>query len=69
MTKSTPYVWDKNRIEKSPFKSISDAKLAEKEYKKGKSIGFTRVSSLKSMGRIPRNNGSYQLGKKYQNSQ
>ena len=32
---------------------------------KGKSIGFTRKASLKSMGLIPRSNGCYVLGNKY----
>jgi hypothetical protein len=35
------------------------------EFKKGKSIGFTYVSSLKAMGLIPRANGKYEISAKY----
>ncbi len=34
-------------------------------YKKGISIGFTGISSLKSKGMIPRSSGKYLLGSKY----
>lgn len=71
---SKPIAWKKSRIEISPFaksRSVAEAtKLAkqkEKEYKAGKKIGFTYVSSLKSMGRIPRASGQYVLGDKYKN--
>jgi len=63
--KTTPYSWSSQRVSKSPFKSMADAKNAEKRYKAGQNIGFSYVSSLKSMGRIPRSNGSYELGQKY----
>ena len=37
------------------------------KYKKNKgSVGFTITASLKSMGLVPRSNGRYVLGKKYQ---
>jgi hypothetical protein len=36
-----------------------------KRYKKGISIGFTGIASLKSKGLIPRSSGKYILGKKY----
>ena len=36
-----------------------------KNYKKGKSIGFTMRSSLKAKGLIPRSNGTYKVSKKY----
>ncbi len=60
-----PFAWNTRRVAKSPFKSLAAAKAAEAAYKKGKSIGFTRRSSLKSMGRIPRASGEYVLGSKY----
>jgi hypothetical protein len=41
------------------------AKAAERAFHRGKSIGFTGRSSLKSMGRIPRSSGCYELGNKY----
>ena len=60
-----PFAWNTRRVAKSPFKTLAAAKAAEKAYKKGQSIGFTRRSSLKSMGRIPRASGEYVLGSKY----
>jgi hypothetical protein len=42
-------------------------KNAERKYKRGRQIGFTARSSLKSMGRIPRSSGCYVLGDKYAN--
>jgi hypothetical protein len=72
MQSSAKYPWSVKRIAKSPFmkgKSASEAlKLAkqkEKDYNSGKSIGFTFESSLKSMGRIKRSHGKYELGDKY----
>jgi len=59
------YNWSNKSIAKSPFRTLKNAKQAEKALKKGKSIGFTRKSSLKSMGRIPRASGCYELGNKY----
>lgn len=52
---------------RSVAEASSLAKQKEKEYKAGKKIGFTYVSSLKSMGRIPRASGQYVLGDKYKN--
>lgn len=56
---------------KSPFKDVSSAKQAERKWMRNgqKAIGFTATSSLKSMGRIPRSHGGYELGAKYQNIQ
>lgn len=44
---------------------MKNARLAEKKARQGKSIGFTAKSSLKSMGRISRSSGCYELGNKY----
>jgi hypothetical protein len=52
-------------VAKSPFKTLKKAKMAEKLFSDGKSIGFTAVSSLKSMGRVKRSSGWYELGAKY----
>lgn len=60
-----PFGWNQTRVKRSPFKTLAAAKLAEAAYKRGRSIGFTRKSSLKSMGRIPRSSGTYALGVKY----
>lgn len=65
--KTRPYKWNLKRIKQSPFKNLESAKLAEKQYTQNKSIGFTQVSSLKSMGRLPRKDGYYKLGQKYKN--
>ena len=63
--KKTPYAWKSSSIKKSPFRKLERAKDAERQYKAGKSIGFTVISSLKSLGRIPRSDGCYVLGAKY----
>jgi hypothetical protein len=36
-----------------------------RNYKAGKSIGFTGKASLKAKGMLPRSNGTYKLGPKY----
>jgi hypothetical protein len=66
MSKKTPFTISKKRVVKSPFRSPQKVKEAIKKYKKGQSIGFTYVSSLKAMGLLPRNNGQYEVSKKYQ---
>ena len=53
------------RARKSPFKSPVKVKQALKDYKSGKSIGFTYVSSLKAMGLLPRAGGTYIVSPKY----
>jgi hypothetical protein len=64
--KKTPYSIQKQRVVKSPFRSTQKVKEALQKYKKGNSIGFTYVSSLKAMGLLPRSNGNYEISKKYQ---
>lgn len=61
-----PVRWSTEAVALSPFKTLDKAKAAEKAFKKHESIGFTATSSLKSMGRIPRASGQYEVGKKYQ---
>ena len=46
---------------------FENARLAERRFRQGKRIGFTARSSLKSMGRISRSSGLYELGRKYEN--
>lgn len=68
-----PYAWNVENIKESPFmrgsmgvkEALAKAKQAEKDYKQGASIGFTYVSSLKAMGRIPRSDGIYKKSEKY----
>lgn len=68
MSSRRPFPWSLARINISPFPSLAKAKEAEKKYKQGggqKAIGFSYTSSLKSMGRIPRSSGFFELGEKY----
>ena len=60
-----PFPYNNRRTRRSPFRSTAAARKTEKAYKEGKRIGFTARSSLKSMGRIPRSSGCYELGAKY----
>jgi hypothetical protein len=57
--------WNTRRVSRSPFRTLARAKQTLKNYKNGKSIGFTATSSLKSMGIIPRASGCYSVGSKY----
>jgi hypothetical protein len=43
----------------------AEDKIALRKYKAGKSIGFTKVASLKAKGLLPRSSGMYILGPKY----
>ena len=65
MTKPFPIV--QKRVSKSPFTDIKDVKDTLNKWKKKQSIGFTRTSSLKAMGLIPRASGEYVVSPKYQN--
>jgi hypothetical protein len=60
-----PFALNKSRVARSPMKTFENVLKSEKNFRKGLSIGFTKVSSLKSMGRIPRSSGCYILGEKY----
>ena len=67
MGKNKPYRVSKLFAEHSPMKNIEKIRFYLQKYKKDKSsVGFTITTSLKSMGLIPRSNGKYMLGKKYQ---
>lgn len=48
-----------------PFASSASVKQALIDYKSGKSIGFSRISSLKAMGLLPRADGTYRVSNKY----
>ncbi len=63
--KKVPFALNAKKIAKSPMKTLALVVVTEKKFRKGLPIGFTFVSSLKSMGRIPRSNGCYKLGNKY----
>jgi hypothetical protein len=60
-----PFALNRRSVKRSPFRTLDRAVAAEKANARGASIGFTARSSLKSMGRIPRKDGCYVLGKKY----
>jgi hypothetical protein len=62
-----PFPWNTANVARSPFRTLQTAKKAEKRFRSTRKIGFTAKSSLKSMGRIPRSSGCYQLGNKYKN--
>lgn len=64
--RSRPFAWSSRSVAKSPFRTMKNARSAERGFRQGKAIGFTARSSLKSMGRIPRSSGCYELGSKYQ---
>jgi len=52
-------------VKKSPFSSVESVKKALQQYKKTGKIGFTQMSSLRSMGIVKRADGTYKLGDKY----
>jgi hypothetical protein len=47
------------------YVATTEDKIALRKYKAGKSIGFTKVASLKAKGLLPRSSGMYILGPKY----
>jgi len=60
-----PFPLDEKRISNSPMKTIKKVKEILKKYYNNEKIGFTYISSLKSLGLIPRSDGFYKLGEKY----
>jgi len=67
MDSSKPFRVEEFRVERArPFKSIEDVRKALKDYKEGRSIGFSRKASLIAMGLLPRANGRYKVSEKYQ---
>jgi predicted Zn-dependent protease len=63
--KTTPYSVSKHRAAISPYNTTRRVRNALRSFQKGKSIGFTGRSSLKSMGLLPRSTGCFVLGDKY----
>ena len=62
---SKPYKIRPSFVKKSPFSSVESVKKALQQHKKQEKIGFTQLSSLRSMGLIKRADGTYRLGDKY----
>ena len=60
-----PFQLTSQKAQQSPMKTISNVRAVLQQYHSGKSIGFSYVSSLKSMGLLPRTDGKYRLGQKY----
>ena len=60
-----PYPITRENAAKSPMKTTEQVRQCLHNYHLGIPIGFSRTSSLKSMGLIPRKDGSYTLGHKY----
>ena len=60
-----PYAISQARVAKSPFSSVDSVKKALGKYKRKEKIGFTALSSLRSMGLVKRSDGTYKLGDKY----
>lgn len=63
--KTTPYSIRPAFVKISPFSSVDSVKKALRKYKRKEKLGFTQMSSLRSMGLIQRSDGSYRLGSKY----
>ena len=63
--KKQPFAISTKRVKRSPFSSVSSVKKTLRAHKKGRKIGYTQKSSLRSMGLIKRSNGVYRLGDKY----
>lgn len=67
MDSSRPFRVEEFRVKRArPFKSVDDVRKALRDYKEGRSIGFSRKASLIAMGLLPRSNGRYKLSEKYQ---
>lgn len=67
VTRRRPFAISTKRATKSPFKTVSAIRECLNRWRHGdRSIGFTRIASLKAMGLIPRSNGLYQISPKYQ---
>jgi len=63
--RSYPFPLLEKRLVKSPFRDKHQVHETLHQYHQGKSIGFSRLASLKSMGLLPRSHGDYELGSKY----
>lgn len=65
--RTKPFPIRKDFVAISPFRgNMALLKKTLQDYKKGETqIGFTWISSMKSMGLIPRSHGKYELGQKY----
>ena len=60
----TRFGWNTRRVQRSPFRTLTRAKEAERAANAGKKIGFTATSSLKAQGRMRRASGWFELGPK-----
>jgi nucleoside-diphosphate kinase len=60
--RSRPFPWNKQLVQRSPLRSMKRAQRTLDSWKEGNAIGETASSSLKSMGKIPRGDGKYEVG-------
>jgi guanylate kinase len=60
--RSSPFPWNKQLVQRSPLKTMKRAQATLDSWKEGNAIGGTASSSLKSMGKIPRGDGKYEVG-------
>lgn len=60
--RSRAFPWNKQLVQRSPLKTMKRAQKTLDSWKKGNAIGSTASSSLKSMGKIPRSDGKYEVG-------
>ena len=69
ISRSRAFPINKIMVDISPFRgniSLVKEKISQYKNKNTRSkVGFTFVSSLKSMGLIPRSDGKYTIGDKY----
>lgn len=63
--RKTPFPILKDRIEKSPFKTIEKVKQSLKKLKNKESIGFSAKNSLIAMGLLKNKDNVYHLSVKY----
>jgi guanylate kinase len=59
--RSKPFPWNKQLVQRSPFKGMKHAQATLDSWKKGNAIGSPAVFALRSMGKIPRASGKYEL--------
>jgi mycoredoxin len=59
--RSKPFPWNKNRVRRSIFKTMKRAQATLVSWNKGNAIGSPAVFALRSMGKIPRASGKYEL--------
>jgi hypothetical protein len=65
--RTKPYPVSEKFATHSKLQTVTKVRFYLKKYKEKAPVGFSIIASLKSMGLIPRSDGTYRLGDKYQN--